>query len=80
VFEPVHGSAPDIAGTGLANPLAMIRSGAMLLRHLDERDAADAVERAVDDVLEHGRVRTADLGGTSTTSEVSDAVVMALRG
>lgn len=79
VFEPVHGSAPDIAGKGLANPLAMIRSGAMLLRHLGERDAATALERAVDDVLERGAVRTADLGGTSTTSEVADAVVETLR-
>jgi isocitrate dehydrogenase (NAD+) len=78
VFEPVHGSAPDIAGKGLANPLAMIRSGAMLLGHLGERDAAIAVERAVDDVLGHGAVRTADLGGTSTTSEVADAVVRSL--
>jgi isocitrate dehydrogenase (NAD+) len=80
VFEPVHGSAPDIAGKGLANPLAMIRSGAMLLRHLGERDAATAVERAVDDVLGEGAVRTADLGGTSTTREVADAVVAALTG
>jgi len=78
VFEPVHGSAPDIAGKGLANPLAMILSGAMLLRHLGERGAATAVERAVDDVLEHGEIRTADLGGTSTTREVADAVVRSL--
>jgi isocitrate dehydrogenase (NAD+) len=80
VFEPVHGSAPDIAGKGLANPLAMIRSGAMLLRHLGERGAAGAVERAVDAVLEHGAVRTPDLGGTSTTSEVADAVIGSLGG
>lgn len=78
VFEPVHGSAPDIAGKGLANPLAMILSGAMLLRHLGERGAATAVERAVDDVLERGEIRTADLGGTSTTREVADAVVRSL--
>ena len=80
VFEPVHGSAPDMAGKGLANPLAMIRSGAMLLWHLGERDAATALERAVDDVLERGAVRTADLGGTSTTSEVAEAVIGALDG
>ena len=78
VFEPVHGSAPDIAGKGLANPLAMIRSGSMLLRHLGEQDAAGAVERAVDGVLERGAVRTPDLDGTSTTSEVADAVVDSL--
>lgn len=79
VFEPVHGSAPDIAGKGLANPLAMILSGAMLLRHLGEREAATGVESAVDRVLERGEVRTADLGGTSTTSQVADAVADAVR-
>ena len=54
VFEPVHGSAPDIAGRGVANPIAMILSGAMMLRHLGERDGASAVERAVDAVLDGG--------------------------
>jgi len=79
VFEPVHGSAPDIAGRGLANPIAMIRSGAMLLRHLGEDDAADAVEAAVDDVLRRGEVRTRDLGGTARTDDVARAVTAALR-
>jgi isocitrate dehydrogenase (NAD+) len=74
VFEPVHGSAPDIAGRGLANPIAMILSGAMLLRHLGELGAADNVERAVDDVLHEGRVRTPDLGGSSSTMEVAEAI------
>jgi isocitrate dehydrogenase (NAD+) len=74
VFEPVHGSAPDIAGRGLANPVAMILSGAMLLRHLGEHPAADAVEGAVDRVLAAGEVRTPDLGGTSSTDEVAAAV------
>jgi isocitrate dehydrogenase (NAD+) len=78
VFEPVHGSAPDIAGRGVANPLAMIRSGAMLLRHLGEADRADAVEAAVDRVLAQGRVRTPDLGGSSTTDQVADAVAEAV--
>ena len=78
VFEPVHGSAPDIAGRGLANPLAMILSGAMLLRHLGEAGAAAAVESAVDLVLGKGEVRTPDLGGTSTTDEVAGAVEKAL--
>jgi len=78
VFEPVHGSAPDIAGKGLANPIAMILSGAMMLRHLGEPGAADRVERAVDAVLGEGRVRTPDLGGTSTTREVGDAVAAAV--
>jgi len=77
VFEPVHGSAPDIAGRGLANPIAMILSGAMMLRHLREPSAADAVERAVDTVLEAGAVRTPDLGGASSTSEVGRAIAAA---
>ena len=80
VFEPVHGSAPDIAGRGLANPIAMILSGAMMLRHLGELDAAANVERSVDDVLRDGRVRTADLGGSSTTMEVAEAIAAATDG
>ena len=75
VFEPVHGSAPDIAGQGFADPAAMIRSGAMLLRHLGERGAADRVERAVDQVLAKGEVRTRDLGGSASTTEVARAIV-----
>jgi isocitrate dehydrogenase (NAD+) len=78
VFEPVHGSAPDIAGKGLANPIAMILSGAMLLRHIGEPGAAERVESAVDSVLSEGRIRTADLGGTSSTRQVAEAVVDAL--
>ncbi len=74
VFEPVHGSAPDIAGTGIANPIAMILSGAMLLRHLGEPDAAARVESAVDAVLTEGEVRTPDLGGRSTTDDLADAI------
>jgi isocitrate dehydrogenase (NAD+) len=80
VFEPVHGSAPDIAGRGVANPIAMILSGAMLLRHLHEAGAATALERAVDRVLERGDARTPDLGGTSSTEEVAAAIEEALRG
>ncbi|HEV8563458.1 MAG TPA: isocitrate/isopropylmalate dehydrogenase family protein [Actinomycetota bacterium] len=78
VFEPVHGSAPDIAGAGLANPIAMILSGAMLLRHLGEPRAATAVERSVDAVLTEGRVRTRDLGGSSSTMQVGEAVAKAV--
>jgi tartrate dehydrogenase/decarboxylase / D-malate dehydrogenase len=76
----VHGSAPDIAGSGVANPIAMILSGALLLRHLGERAAAAAVERAVDVVLSEGRVRTRDLGGESTTTQVGEAVAAAVAG
>jgi tartrate dehydrogenase/decarboxylase/D-malate dehydrogenase len=77
VFEPVHGSAPDIAGQGKANPIAMILSGAMLLRHLGETGAAVAVEHAVDAVLGEGAIRTADLGGDATTMAVGEAVAAA---
>jgi isocitrate dehydrogenase (NAD+) len=78
VFEPVHGSAPDIAGKGLANPIAMILSGAMMLRHLREPAAAERVERAVDEVLGEGAIRTPDLGGTSSTQEVGRAIAEAM--
>ena len=75
VFEPVHGSAPDIAGRGVANPLAMILSAAMMLRHgLAREEAAAAVESAVDRALEGG-LRTTDLGGTATTAEATEAVM-----
>jgi isocitrate dehydrogenase (NAD+) len=74
VFEPVHGSAPDIAGQGKADPIAMILSGAMMLRHLGEMQAGSAVEHAVDAVLAAGEVRTGDLGGTSSTMEMGEAI------
>ena len=78
VFEPVHGSAPDIAGKGLADPIAMILSGAMMLRHLGEPDAAERVQRAVDEVLEAGTVRTPDLGGGASTGDVAHAIAAAV--
>jgi isocitrate dehydrogenase (NAD+) len=78
VFEPVHGSAPEIAGKGLANPVAMIRSAALMLRHLGEHARAAAVETAVDSVLSVGRIRTPDLGGSSRTEEVAEAIADAL--
>jgi 3-isopropylmalate dehydrogenase len=75
LFEPVHGSAPDIAGTGSANPLAMFGSVAMMLRYgLGREDGAAAVESAVDRALEQG-LRTADLGGDATTEQATDAVL-----
>lgn len=73
-FYSVHGSAPDIAGQNIANPLAAIRSAAMMLRHIGYGDGADRIERAVDSVLREGRVLTPDLGGKSKTSEVVDEV------
>jgi tartrate dehydrogenase/decarboxylase/D-malate dehydrogenase len=75
MFEPVHGSAPDIAGKGVVNPLAQILSAAMMLDHLEMADAAKEVESAVAAVLAEGRVRTPDLGGRSSTTEVADAVL-----
>jgi isocitrate dehydrogenase (NAD+) len=78
VFEPVHGSAPDIAGTGHANPIAMILSAAMLLAHLGEHAAARAVERAVDAVLGQKSPRTPDLGGDASTMDVAAAIAARL--
>jgi 3-isopropylmalate dehydrogenase len=75
VFEPVHGSAPDIAGRGIANPLAMFLSAALMLRHgLSREDDAARIESAVDRALEAG-LRTGDLGGTATTAEATRAVL-----
>lgn len=77
VFEPVHGSAPDIAGRGIANPTAAILAAAMLLEHAGEAEAAGRVRRATWQVLEHGP-RTPDLGGGATTEEVVKAIVSEL--
>lgn len=74
MFEPVHGSAPDIAGKGVANPLAAILSAGMMLDHLGLTEAAAKIERAVRAVLAEGCVRTPDLGGTNSTAEVAAAV------
>jgi len=75
LFEPVHGSAPDIAGKGIANPLAAILSAAMMLEHLGLNTAAASIHRAVADLLRSGGPRTPDLGGHATTNQVGDAVV-----
>jgi len=75
IFEAVHGSAPDIAGKGVANPAALILAGAMMLDHLGEVAAGDRVRAAVARVIEQDQVRTRDLGGTATTKEFGDAVV-----
>ncbi len=76
LFEPVHGSAPDIAGQGIANPIAQIWSGAMMLDFLGHRDAHDAILRAIESVLDPaaGAPRTADLGGTASTIDVGRAI------
>ncbi|RDI42941.1 tartrate dehydrogenase [Nocardia mexicana] len=74
MFEAVHGSAPDIAGQGIANPVAQILAAAMMLEQLGERDAAAAVDRAVCEILAEGDVRTPDLDGTGTTTELGTAI------
>ncbi|MDH5264950.1 MAG: tartrate dehydrogenase [Betaproteobacteria bacterium] len=77
MFEPVHGSAPDIAGRHVANPIGQIWSGAMMLEHLGHRDAADAIVKAIETVLSGGP-RTRDMGGTASTSDVGMAIADAL--
>lgn len=79
LFEPVHGSAPDIAGKGIANPLATIWAGQMLLEFLGETEAAALLMRAVEAVTADGRVLTPDLGGTATTEQVGSAVAEAVK-
>ncbi len=75
VFEAVHGSAPDIAGKGFANPLALIMSGVMMLNHIHEERIAQNVKRAYDTVLLEGKVRTRDLGGSAGTYDFADAII-----
>lgn len=79
VFEAVHGSAPDIAGQGVANPTAILMSGILMLRHIGEMDAADRVEKALMEVFTDGEIRTRDLGGTAKTSEFAAAIIEKLK-
>ena len=81
VFEPTHGSAPDIAGKGLANPIAMILSAGLMLRHLGRPGDADRLEKAVGTVLADGKLRPADLrptGAPATTTQLAEAICTAL--
>jgi tartrate dehydrogenase/decarboxylase/D-malate dehydrogenase len=78
MFEPIHGSAPDIAGKGIANPVAAIWAGAMMLDHLGEREAHDRIVRAIERVIGEERVKTPDLGGRATTADMTRAVTEAL--
>jgi len=78
MFEPIHGSAPDIAGRGIANPIAAIWAGALLLDHLGESAAHDRIVAAITRVLAEGGPRTPDLGGRATTAEVARAIRDAL--
>jgi isocitrate dehydrogenase (NAD+) len=79
VFEAVHGSAPDIAGQGIANPTALLQSGVLMLRHLGEREAADRTENAMLEVFSEGKVRTRDIGGTAKTAEFADAIISKMK-
>lgn len=79
MFEPIHGSAPKHAGKNVANPIAAISAGQMMLGHLGEVEAANKVEQMVIEVLKEGKVKTRDMGGRSSTSEVGDAITMKLK-
>jgi tartrate dehydrogenase/decarboxylase/D-malate dehydrogenase len=78
LFEPVHGSAPDIAGQGIANPIGQIWSGAMMLEHLGEAEAANAIVKAVEKILAEPKLRTRDLSGTADTVACGKAIADAL--
>jgi tartrate dehydrogenase/decarboxylase/D-malate dehydrogenase len=78
MFEPVHGSAPDIAGSGIANPIGQIWSGAMMLEHLGHPDAARAIEEAIETVLVEPSLHTPDMGGKATTADLGGAIAEAL--
>ena len=78
VFEPVHGSAPDIAGQGIANPIGQIWSGAMMLEHLGETEAAKAIVAAIENVLVEPKLRTRDLKGAADTVACGKAIADAL--
>jgi len=78
IFEAVHGSAPDIAGKGIANPTAVLRSGILMLRHLGEENAANHIRAAIEKVYTEKKHLTRDVGGTAGTSEFADAMIEAL--
>ena len=79
MFEPVHGSAPDIAGSGVANPVGATLSAALMLRHLGLTEAGQRIEMAIANVLRAGRILTPDLGGSASTAAMGDAIVAATR-
>ena len=78
VFEAVHGSAPSIAGRGIANPSALIQTAVLMLKHMGEREAADKIQNALERVLAEGNVLTRDLGGQATTLEFTEAIIRSL--
>ena len=78
MFEPVHGSAPDIAGRGISNPIGAIWSGAMMLQHLGHQAAHDSIMTAVENVLRDGNCMTADMGGNAKTADLGKAISEAI--
>ena len=78
VFEAVHGSAPNIAGRGIANPTALIQTAVLMLKHIGEREAADKIQNALEKILAEGQALTRDLGGDATTIEFTEAIIHAL--
>ncbi len=78
MFEPVHGSAPDIAGKGIANPIGQIWSAAMMLEHLGQEEASAAIVRAIEEVLKESDVKTPDMGGKASTADLGKAIEDAL--
>jgi tartrate dehydrogenase/decarboxylase/D-malate dehydrogenase len=80
MFEPVHGSAPDIIGNGIANPIAAIWSGAMMCEHLGEAAGSSRLMAAIAKVAKENKVMTRDLGGDASTENVTDAIIAAVRG
>jgi isocitrate dehydrogenase (NAD+) len=80
IFEAVHGSAPDIAGKGIANPTALLMAAGMMLDHVERKDLGDRLRQAIDDVLNKDNVRTGDLGGKATTDQYAKALVARVKG
>jgi tartrate dehydrogenase/decarboxylase / D-malate dehydrogenase len=80
MFEPIHGSAFDIAGKGIANPVGSFWTGAMMLDHLGEKEAANRLMRAIERVAANPSLHTPDLGGEATTRAVTDATIAAIQG
>ncbi len=79
VFEAVHGSAPDIAGKGIANPTALLQSAILMLNHIEERQAAEKIETAMLEIFADGKIRTRDIGGDSSTNEFADAIISTMQ-
>jgi isocitrate dehydrogenase (NAD+) len=78
LFEAVHGTAPDIAGKGIANPGALVLAACMMLDHLDDSERADRIRKALTKVIRDGKTLTRDLGGTANTDQFTDAIIAAL--